>query len=108
MSMAQMKEAVRLGALIEIVLSGEGLTGGGPKALDPENPVMDYGPQKIADIRALGPANVVISTDLGQPGRVNYAQAFQMAMTVLAQSGFSKAEIDMMTKQNPARFLGLK
>ena len=31
MSMAQMKEAVRLGALIEIVLSGEGLTGGGPK-----------------------------------------------------------------------------
>ena len=108
MSMAQMKEAVRLGALIEIVLSGEGLTGGGPKVVNAENPVMDYGPQKIADIRALGPANVVISTDLGQPGRVNYAQAFQMAMTVLARSGFSQAEIDMMTKQNPARFLGLK
>jgi uncharacterized protein DUF6282 len=108
MSMAQMKEAVRLGALIEIVLSGEGLTGGGPKVINAENPVMDYGPQKIADIRALGPANVVISTDLGQPGRVNYAQAFQMAMLVLAKSGFSQAEIDMMTKQNPARFLGLK
>ena len=108
MSMAQMKEAVRLGALIEIVLSGEGLTGGGPKTINAENPVMDYGPQKIADIRALGPANIVISTDLGQPGRVNYAQAFQTAMTVLAKSGFSQAEIDMMTKQNPARFLGLK
>jgi hypothetical protein len=108
MSMAQMKEAVRLGALIEIVLSGEGLTGGGPKTVNAENPVMDYGPQKIADIRALGPANVVISTDLGQPGRVNYAQAFQMAIAVLAKSGFSQAEIDMMTKQNPARFLGLK
>ena len=50
----------------------------------------------------------VISTDLGQPGRVNYAQAFQMAMTILARSGFSQAEIDMMTKHNPARFLGLK
>ena len=108
MSMAQMKEAVRLGALIEIVLSGEGLTGGGPKTVNAENPVMDYGPQKLADIRALGPANIVISTDLGQPGRVNYAQAFQMAIRVLAQSGFSQAEIDMMTKQNPARFLGLK
>ena len=108
MSMAQMKEAVRLGALIEIVLSGEGLTGGGPKTVNAENPVMDYGPQKLADIRALGPANVVISTDLGQPGRVNYAQAFQMAIKVLAQSGFSQAEIDMMTKHNPARFLGLK
>jgi hypothetical protein len=108
MSMAQMKEAVRLGALIEIVLSGEGLTGGGPKVVNAENPVMDYGPQKIADIRALGPANVVISTDLGQPGRVNYAQAFHMAITVLARSGFSQAEIDMMIKGNPARFLGLK
>jgi hypothetical protein len=62
----------------------------------------------MADIRALGPANVVLSTDLGQPGRVNYAQAFQMAMTVLARSGFSQGEIDMMTRQNPARFLGLK
>jgi hypothetical protein len=69
---------------------------------------MDYGPQKIADIRALGPANVVISTDLGQPGRVNYGQAFHMAMSVLAKSGFSQAEIDMMTRHNPARFLGLK
>jgi hypothetical protein len=108
MSMAQMKEAVRLGALIEIVLSGEGFTGGGPKVINAENPVMDYGPQKLADIRELGPANIVISTDLGQPGRVNYAQAFQMAIPVLAKSGFSQAEIDMMTKQNPARFLGLK
>ena len=108
MSMAQMKEAVRIGALIEIVLSGEGFTGGGPKVINAENPVMDYGPQKLADIRELGPANIVISTDLGQPGRVNYAQAFQAAMSVLAKSGFSQAEIDMMTKQNPARFLGLK
>jgi len=108
MSMAQMKEAVRMGALIEIVLSGEGLTGGGPKVINADNPVMDYGPQKLADIRALGPANVVMSTDLGQPGRVNYAQAFQTAMAVLAKSGFSQAEIDMMTKQNPARLLGLK
>jgi predicted metal-dependent phosphotriesterase family hydrolase len=39
---------------------------------------------------------------------VNYAQAFHMAITVLARSGFSQAEIDMMIKGNPARFLGLK
>jgi hypothetical protein len=108
MSMAQMKEAVGMGALIEIVLSGEGFTGGRAKAINKENPVMDYGPQKLADMRELGPANIVISTDLGQPGRVNYAQAFQTALVVLAKSGFSQAEIDLMTKQNPARFLGLK
>ena len=112
MSMAQMKEAVRLGALIEIVLSGEGLTGGPPgggsAVINRENPVMDYGPQKIADIRALGPANVVLTSDLGQPGRVTHAEAFRIALAVLAKEGFSQGEIDMMTKLNPARFLGLK
>jgi hypothetical protein len=112
MSMAQMKEAVRLGALIEIVLSGEGFTGGplggGSAVINRENPVQDFGPQKLADIRALGPANVVVSSDLGQPGRVTHADAFQIALAVLAKEGFSQAEIDMMTKTNPARFLGLK
>src|SRR6185503_18183699 len=100
-------EAVRLGALIEIVLSGEGLTGGGPKIVNAENPVLDYGPQKIADIRALGPANVVVTTDLGQPDRVTHAEAFRLALTVLQKEGFSQSEIDTMTKLNPARFLGL-
>jgi hypothetical protein len=68
----------------------------------------DCGNSPETDIRELGPANIVISTDLGQPGRVNYARAFQLALAVLAKSGFSQAEIDMMTRQNPARFLGLK
>jgi hypothetical protein len=109
MSMAQMKEAVRLGALIEVVLSGDGLTGGGPnKVVNAENPTIDYGPQKIADIRALGPQNIVLTSDLGQPGRVNHADSFRIALTVLAKEGFSQAEIDLMTKINPARFLGLK
>lgn len=107
MSMETMKEMVRMGALIEIVLSGQGLTGGGPAVVDLENPVMDFGPQKLADIRELGPENVVLTSDLGQPGRVNHAVSFQMALAVLEAEGFSQAEIDMMTKQNPARFLGL-
>ena len=108
MSMATMREAVRRGALIEIVLSAEGLTGGGPAVVDVENPAQDFGPQKIADIRELGPENVVVTSDLGQPGRVTHAGAFQIALAVLAKAGFSQAEIDMMTKQNPARFLGLQ
>jgi predicted metal-dependent phosphotriesterase family hydrolase len=31
-----------------------------------------------------------------------------MALTVLAKAGFTQAEIDLMTKRNPARFLGLE
>jgi hypothetical protein len=113
MSMAQLKAAVREGALIEVVTSGEGLTGGPtgtgvPAVVDAENPTMDYGPQKIADIRALGPANVILSTDLGQPGRVNYAEAYLAAIAVLLKEGFAQADIDLMTKANPARLLGLR
>jgi hypothetical protein len=112
MSMTQMKELVRLGAMIEIVLSGEGLTGGplggGPAVVNRENPVLDFGAQKLADIRELGPANVVLTSDLGQPGRVNHAESFRIALVVLAKAGFSQAEIDLMTKRNPARFLGLE
>ena len=112
MSMAQMKEMVRLGALIEVVLSGEGLTGGplggAPAVINKENPVLDFGAQKLADIRELGPQNVVLTSDLGQPGRVNHAESFRIALVVLAKAGFSQAEIDVMTKRNPARFLGLE
>jgi hypothetical protein len=107
MSMETMKEMVRAGALIEIVLSGVGLTGGGPAEVDLENPVIDFGEQKLADMRELGPENIVLTSDLGQPGRVDYARSFQMALVALAEAGFTQAEIDVMTKQNPARFLGL-
>jgi hypothetical protein len=107
MSMETMKEMVSMGAMIEIVLSGVGLAGGGPAVVDLENPVMDYGPQKLADIRELGPENIVLTSDLGQPGRVDYARSFEMALVVLAEAGFSQDEIDVMTKINPARFLGL-
>jgi hypothetical protein len=45
---------------------------------------------------------------LGQPGRVSHAEAFRTALTVLQKEGFTQAEIDMMTKRNPAGFLGLE
>jgi hypothetical protein len=106
-SMATMKEMIRLGAYIEVVLSGDGFTGGGPAVVDLVNPVNDYGPQKLADIRELGPENIVLTTDLGQLGRVDYARSFEMALEVLVEEGFSQEEIDLMTKINPARFLGL-
>lgn len=107
MSMDTMKEMIRAGAMIEVVLSGVGLTGGGPAEVDPVNPVFDFGPQKLADMRELGPENIVLTSDLGQPGRVDYARSFQMALVVLVEAGFSQEEIDVMTKGNPARFLGL-
>ena len=108
MSMATMKELASMGAFIEVVLSGDGLTGGGPAEIDLVNPVMDFGPQKLSDMRELGPENIVLTSDLGQPGRVDYARSFQLALAALVEAGFSQDEIDTMTRGNPARFLGLE
>ena len=108
LSIAQMREMIEMGALIEVVLSGDGLTGGGPADVDTENPVADFGPQKLHDMRELGPENIVLTSDLGQPNRVHHARSFEMALEVLVDAGFTQEEIDIMTKRNPARFLGLE
>ena len=54
--------------------------------------------------RAVGGINPVDLRAAPEP----HADAFQIALAVLAKEGFNQAEIDMMTKTNPARFLGLK
>jgi hypothetical protein len=61
----------------------------------------------IAQIRAVGPEHVVLSTDLGQPLRPTPADGLVGYIGQLRDAGFSDAELDLMTKQNPARFLGL-
>ena len=90
MSMEMQKEAARTGALIEHTLGATGLT-----------------EQDLADIREVGPENVVVTSDLGQRGRMIHPDGFKVAVAALAEADFSQAEIDMMTKRNPARFLGL-
>lgn len=104
MSIEMQHEAARLGALLEYVL-GEGLGMHPPKFayLDPE----EF--KHWADaIREVGPENVLISSDLGQRGRAIPPDGFRMVLPLLTDAGFSQAEIDMMTKRNPARFLGLE
>ena len=97
-----------MGALIEIVLSGEGLTGGGPKVINAENPVMDYGPQKLADIRELGPANVVISTDLGQPQNPLPVEGLRLLIATMLHHGLSQDQVEAVAKRNPASLLNLE
>ena len=60
-----------------------------------------------AQIREVGPQNVVLTTDLGQVGNPVHADGLRMIVPRLVAAGFSQAEIDTMTKHNPARSLGL-
>ena len=55
----------------------------------------------------LGPENVALTSDLGEPGRVTDADLFNGSGCPRPAAASSQAEIDMTTKRNPARFLGL-
>ena len=96
MNVAQMQEAAKLGALIEFV--------GGSLAGADANSRMD----SFADaIRKIGPEFCILSSDLGQRGNALPPDGFGAFLAALRARGFSDEEIGRMSKQNPARLLGL-
>src|SRR5262245_46611857 len=97
MDESQMQEAARLGAFIEFV--GGSLTGGDAAAR------MD----RFADvIRKVGPEFCILSSDLGQRGNALPPDGFGAFLVAMKARGFSDQEIARMSKQNPARLLGLQ
>ena len=97
MNVAQMKEAASLGAFVEFV-------GGAPE--DKGAPVRLDG---IADaIRQVGVASSILSSDLGQQGNPLPPDGFGTFIQALRARGFSDRDLDVMSKQNPAKLLGLK
>ncbi len=96
MTVAQMKQAVALGARIEFV-------GGTMREAGADARVT-----RFADaIRAVGPANCILSSDLGQAGNPLPPDGFGEFLVALRGKGFTDTEIATMAKENPARLLGL-
>jgi hypothetical protein len=56
-------------------------------------------------IRAVGPQHVIVTSDLGQAGNPLHPDGMERALRGLMAAGLDAAEIDMMTKKNPARLL---
>lgn len=96
MDVTQMQEAAKLGAFIEFV-GGSPLGAGAGARLD-----------GIAGaIRQVGPASAILSSDLGQQGNPLPPDGFGAFILALRARGFSDRDLDLMSKQNPARLLGL-
>ena len=96
MDVPQMQEAAKLGAFIEFV--------GGSLASADAGARID----RFADaIRKIGPEFCILSSDLGQPGRALPPDGFAAFLVALRAKGFTEQEVDRMSKQNPARLLGL-
>jgi hypothetical protein len=95
MSIPQMKQAAAAGAYLEFTYL----------ALIPpaRSTIEDY----AAAIRAVGPEHCVISSDLGRAGDPLHPDGLMLFFRLLLKQGFSQADIDRMSKTNPARVLGL-
>jgi len=97
MKVAEMREASSLGAFIEFV-------GSTLHSADAQQRMT-----RIADaIRQVGPQSCILSSDLGQKGNPLPPDGYGEFLAAMAAKGFSQREIDQMSKQNPARLLGLQ
>jgi hypothetical protein len=97
MDLPHMTEAVKLGAFIEFV-------GGSLATKDAATRLTRF----TEAIRSLGPESCILSSDLGQAGNALPADGFGEFLVALRSKGFSAQEIDRMSKENPARLLGLR
>jgi hypothetical protein len=93
MSIPEMQEAAKLGAYLEFVW------------VRPGTPAME---QHAKAIRAVGPASVILSSDLGQATTPLHPDGLLAMFQALKSLGITEAEIDQMAKTNPAKVLGLK
>lgn len=97
MTVPQMKQAAALGGRIEFVGSTM------------REPAAEARVSRFADaIRAIGPANCILSSDLGQAGNPVPPDGFGEFLVALRAKGFTEAEIDTMARANPAVLLGLR
>ena len=96
MSIAQMKEAAALGAYLEFVYNG---LIGVNQAYSIE--------QCAAALRAVGPEHCILASDLGQVGNPLHPDGLVAFFRALRGQGFSDREIAQMSRENPARVLGL-
>jgi peptidyl-tRNA hydrolase len=106
LTMAQAKEVVQMGGMIEICYL-QFLTG--PNA---QYAWMKHweqvGTDKVVEaVKALGADGIVLSTDLGQQGMMMPPDGIENAIGALRAAGISQEDIDKMMKRNPAKLLGL-
>ena len=103
MTIPQMQAAAKDGAFIEFVY-------GATLGTNPSVSVSDY----AKAIRAIGPKSCIVATDFGsvqkppEPQRTLEPQGLLDFMNALHKEGISVADINLMTKTNPALVLGLK
>lgn len=97
MSVEQMQEAAAMGAYLEFIYYVIGMPGS-------KVTMRDY-----ADaIKAIGPESCILSSCGGQDWMPIHTFAWSELLKGMSENGLTDAEIDLMSKTNPARLLGIE
>jgi hypothetical protein len=97
MNVAQMQEAAKEGAFVEFV--------GGSLAAADANARLD----RYADaIRQVGPQFCILSSDLGQKNNALPVDGYAAFLQAMRTRGFTERDVNLMSKENPAKLLGLR
>jgi hypothetical protein len=107
MSLAQLKDAVAMGAYIELTYASHLM---GPQAH--LSWMRKWKKVSISDmaavIKELGAEHFILGTDLGQTGNPTHPDGMLKFAVGLKMAGLSEAELDLMMRKNPATLLGLR
>lgn len=60
-----------------------------------------------AYIRGVGPEHTILSTDLGQRGRMSSGEGMERFLSLLEKEGIPPSDLETMAVTNPARLLGI-
>jgi len=106
LSMAQAKQVVDMGAVIEVCFLQFQAGEHAPLAFLRHWTKIDA--KHVAEaVKTLGAAGLVVSSDLGQSANMTHPDGLEVAIGAMKREGISDADIDTMMRKNPARLLGL-
>ena len=106
LTMAQAKEAVANGAVIEVCFLQFQAGPNAPLAFLTHWTQINA--KHVAQaIKEFGAQGLVVSSDLGQSANMVHPDGLEVAIGAMKREGISDADIDTMMRKNPARLLGL-
>jgi hypothetical protein len=106
LTMAQAKQVVDMGAVIEVCFLQFRAGPNAPLAFLTHWTQINAR-HVAAAVKELGAKGLVISSDLGQSANMTHPDGIEVAIAEMKREGVSDADIDVMMRKNPARLLGL-
>ena len=106
LTMAQAKQVVDMGAVIEVCFLQFRAGPNAPLAFLTHWTQVNA--KNVAQaVKTLGAQGLVISSDLGQSANMTHPDGIEVAIAEMKREGITDADIDIMMRKNPARLLGL-